>query len=101
MSSRGREENFFHCAPHRFALNALDLYAVALLNGGDRTVPDPAMKAAAGVRAAEHAVTQAEAGRDAALLQPRSPTPDWAAYLTNMVINALGAPRRGRQRRTR
>jgi hypothetical protein len=52
--------------------------------------PNPATKtAAAQVRQAEAA---AQAARDAALLQLRSPAPGQAAYLTNQVINALAAP---------
>jgi hypothetical protein len=56
-------------------------------------VPNPARKtAAARVRQAEAAAQAAEAARDAALLQLRSPAPGQAAYLTNQVINALNAP---------
>jgi hypothetical protein len=56
-------------------------------------VPNPARKtAAARIRAAEQAMTAAEAARDAALLQLRSPAPGQAAYLSNQVINALAAP---------
>src|SRR5438034_4256597 len=56
-------------------------------------VPNPARKtAAARVRQAEAAARAAEAARDAALLQLRSPAPGQAAYLTNQVINALAAP---------
>jgi len=56
-------------------------------------VPNPARKtAAARVRQAEAAAQTAEAARDAALLQLRSPVPGQAAYLTNQVINALDAP---------
>ena len=92
MSSRWREENYFRYARTRFALDALDSYAAAPDNP-DRMVPNPAKKtAAARVRAAEQAITVAERARDAALLQLRSPAPGQAAYLTNRVINALGAP---------
>ena len=56
-------------------------------------MPNPANKtAAARVRQAEAAAQAAEAARDAALLQLRSPAPGQAAYLTNQVINALAAP---------
>jgi hypothetical protein len=56
-------------------------------------VPNPAKKtAAARVRQAEAAAQAAEAARDAALLQLRSPAPGQASYLTNQVINALAAP---------
>jgi hypothetical protein len=56
-------------------------------------VPNPAKKAAAArVRAAEQAVTAAEAERDATLLALRSPAPGQAAYLTNQTLNALNAP---------
>jgi hypothetical protein len=56
-------------------------------------VPNPPRKtAAARVRQAEAAAQAAEAARDAALLQLRSPAPGQAAYLTNQVINALDAP---------
>jgi hypothetical protein len=56
-------------------------------------VPNPAKKtAAARVRQAEAAAEAAEAARDAALLQLRSPAPGQAAWLSNQVINALAAP---------
>ena len=56
-------------------------------------VPNPAKKAAAArSRQAEAAALAAEAARDAALLELRSPAPGQAAYLTNQVINALDAP---------
>ncbi len=92
MSSRWREENYFRYARTRFALDALDCYAAGP-DDPDRMVPNPARKtAAARIRAAEQAVTAAEAARDAALLQLRSPAPGQAAYLSNQVINALHAP---------
>ena len=92
MSSRWREENYFRYARTRFALDALDSYAVAP-DDPDRMVPNPAKKtAAARVRHAEAAAQAAETARDAALLQLRSPAPGQAAYLTNQVINALAAP---------
>ena len=56
-------------------------------------VPNPARKtAAARIRQAEAAALAAEAARDAALLQLRSPAPGQASYLSNQVINALAAP---------
>ena len=56
-------------------------------------VPNPAKKtAAARIRTAEQAITAAETARDAALLQLRSPAPGQAAWVSNQVINALGAP---------
>lgn len=92
MTSRWREENYFRYARTRFALDALDSYAAAP-DDPDRMVPSPAKKTAAvRVRAAEHALTAAETARDAALLELRSPAPGQAAYLSNQVINALGAP---------
>ena len=92
LTSRWREENYFRYARTHFALDALDSYAAAP-DDPDRMVPNPAKKtAAARIRAAENAVTAAEAARDAALLQLRSPAPGQAAYLTNQVINALAAP---------
>jgi hypothetical protein len=92
LSSRWREENYFRYARTRFALDALDCYA-ASPDDPDRMVPNPARKAAAArVRQAEAAAQAAEAARDAALLQLRSPAPGQAAYLTNQVINALAAP---------
>jgi transposase-like protein len=92
MSSRWREENYFRYARTRFALDALDCYAAAP-DDPDRMVPNPAKKtAAARVRQAEAAARAAEAARDAALLELRSPAPGQAAYLTNQVINALHAP---------
>ena len=92
MSSRWREENYFRYARTWFALDALDSYA-ASPDDPDRMVPNPAKKAAAArVRQAEAAARAAEAARDAALLQLRSPAPGQAAYLTNQVVNALAAP---------
>src|SRR5437763_1470615 len=92
LTSRWREENYFRYARTRFALDALDSYAAAP-DDPDRMVPNPAKKtAAARVRQAEAAAQAAEAARDAALLQLRSPAPGQAAWLTNQVINALAAP---------
>jgi transposase-like protein len=92
MSSRWREENYFRYARTRFALDALDSHAAAP-DDPDRMVPNPARKtAAARVRQAEAAARAAEAARDAALLQLRSPAPGQAAWITNQVINALAAP---------
>jgi hypothetical protein len=55
--------------------------------------PNPARKtAAARVRQAEAAAQAAEAARDAALLELRSPAPGQAAWITSQVINALAAP---------
>ena len=92
LTSRWREENYFRYARTRFALDALDSYAAAP-DDPDRMVPNPARTtAAARVRQAEAAAQAAEAARDAALLQLRSPAPGQASYLTNQVINALAAP---------
>jgi lambda repressor-like predicted transcriptional regulator len=92
LSSRWREENYFRYARTRFALDALDSHAAAP-DDPDRMVPNPDRKtAAARVRQAEAAARAAETARDAALLQLRSPAPGQAAYLSNQVINALGAP---------
>ena len=92
LTSRWREENYFRYARTHFALDALDSYAAAP-DDPDRMVPTPAKKAAAArIRQAEAAAQAAEAARDAALLQLRSPAPGQAAYLTNQVINALDAP---------
>jgi transposase-like protein len=92
LSLRWREENYFRYARTRFALDALDSHAAAP-DDPDRMVPNPAKKtAAARVRQAEAAARAAEAARDAALLQLRSPAPGQAAYLSNQVINALDAP---------
>ena len=92
MTSRWREENYFRYARTRFALDALDSHAAAP-DDPDRMVPNPAKKtAAARIRQAEAAAQAAEAARDAALLQLRSPAPGQAAYLSNQVINALAAP---------
>ena len=92
LSSRWREENYFRYARTWFALDALDSYA-ASPDDPDRMVPSPARKtAAARIRQAEAAAQAAEAARDAALLQLRSPAPGQAAYLSNQVINALAAP---------
>jgi transposase-like protein len=92
MSARWREENYFRYARTRFALDALDSYAAGP-DDPDRMVPNPARKAAAArIRQAEAAAQAAEAARDTALLQLRSPAPGQAAYLSNQVINALAAP---------
>ncbi|HEV3287430.1 MAG TPA: helix-turn-helix domain-containing protein, partial [Streptosporangiaceae bacterium] len=92
MSARWREENYFRYARTRFALDALDSYA-ATPDDPHRMVPNPARKAAAArVRQAQTAAQAAEAARDAALLQLRSPAPGQAAWITNQVINALAAP---------
>jgi transposase-like protein len=92
LTSRWREGNYFRYARTRFALDALDSHAAAP-DDPDRMVPNPARKtAAARVRHAEAAAQAAEAARDAALLQLRSPAPGQAGYLTNQVINALAAP---------
>jgi lambda repressor-like predicted transcriptional regulator len=92
MTSRWREENYFRYARTRFVLDALDSYAAAP-DDPDRMVPNPARKAAATrIRQAEAAAQAAEAARDAALLELRSPAPGQAAYLANQVINALAVP---------
>ena len=92
MSSRWREENYFRYARTHFALDALDSYA-AVPDDPDRRVPSPAKKAAtARVRRAEAAIGAAEAGRDASLLELRSPAPGHAALLTNQQVNELNAP---------
>ena len=92
LTSRWREENYFRYARTHFALDALDSHAAAP-DDPDRMVPNPAKKAAAArIRQAEAAALAAEAARDAALLELRSPAPGQAAYLTNQVINALDAP---------
>ncbi len=92
MSSRWREENYFRYARTHFALDALDSYA-AVPDDPDRLVPSPAKKtAAARVRRAEAAIAAAETGRDASLLELRSPAPGHAALLTNQQLNALNAP---------
>ena len=92
MSSRWREENYFRYARTHFALDALDSYA-AVPDDPDRLVPSPAKKAAAArVRRAEAAIGAAEAGRDASLLELRSPAPGHAALLTNQQVNELNAP---------
>jgi hypothetical protein len=44
------------------------------------------------VRRAEAAIGAAEAGRDASLLELRSPAPGHAALLTNQQVNELNAP---------
>ena len=92
MSSRWREENYFRYARTHFALDALDSYA-AVPDDPGRLVPSPAKKAAAArVRRAEAAIGAAEAGRDASLLELRSPAPGHAALLTNQQVNELNAP---------
>jgi transposase len=92
MNSRWREENYLRYARTHFALDALDSYAAAP-DDPHRMVPNPAKKtAAARVRAAEQAVADTEAARDAKLLALRSPAPGHAAVLTNQMVNALHAP---------
>jgi hypothetical protein len=85
LTSRWREENYFRYARTHFAFDAPD--------DPDRMVPNPAKKtAAARIRQAEAAAQAAEAARDAALLELRSPAPGQAAWISNQVINALAAP---------
>ena len=92
LTSRWREENYFRYARTHFALDALDSYAAAP-DDPDRMVPNPAKKtAAARIRQAEAAAQAAEAARDAALLELRSPAPGQASWISNQVINALAAP---------
>ena len=92
LTSRWREENYFRYARTHFALDALDCYA-ASPDDPDRLVPNPAKKAAAAqVRRAEALAAAAEAARDAALLQLRSPAPGQPVTITNQMINALNAP---------
>jgi hypothetical protein len=92
MSSRWREENYFRYARTHFALDALDSYA-AVPDDPDRLVPSPAKKAAAArVRRAEAAIGAAEAGRDASLLELRSPAPGHPALIANQQLNELNAP---------
>ena len=92
MSSRWREENYFRYARTWFALDALDSYAAGP-DDPDRMVPSPAKRAAAARgRAADAALTAAEADRDAALLALRSPAPGQPVLITNQMINALNAP---------
>jgi hypothetical protein len=92
LTSRWREENYFRYARTRFALDALDSYS-ATPDNPDRMIPNPAKKAAsAQVRRAEALAAAAEAGRDAALLELRSPGPGQAALITNQMLNALNAP---------
>jgi transposase-like protein len=92
LTSRWREENYFRYARTHFALDALDSYS-ATPDDPDRMIPNPAKKAAsAQVRRAEALAAAAEAGRDAALLELRSPGPGRAALITNQMLNALSAP---------
>ncbi len=73
LSSRWREENYFRYARTRFALDALDSHA-ATPDNPERLIPNPAKKtAAAQVRRAAALADAAEAGRDARLLELRSP----------------------------
>jgi transposase-like protein len=92
LTSRWREENYFRYARTRFALDALDSYA-ASPDDPDRLVPNPAKKAAAAqVRRAETLARAAEAQRDTALLELRSPAPGQPVTITNQMVNALNAP---------
>jgi transposase len=92
LTARWREENYFRYARTHFALDALDCHAAAP-DDPDRMVPNPAKKtAAARIRQAEATARVAEAARDTALLELRSPAPGQAAYLSNQMINALAAP---------
>lgn len=87
-----REENYFRYARTRFALDARDCHAVTA-DDPARKVPNPAKKtAAARVRDAEHAAAAAQAARDEALVQLRSPAPGQAVVITNPQLNALNAP---------
>jgi Transposase protein/Helix-turn-helix domain len=92
LTSRWREENYFRYARTRFALDALDSHAAAPDDPG-RLVPNPAKKAAAAqVRRAEALAQAAEAAREAALLELRSPAPRQPITITNQILNQLNAP---------
>jgi transposase-like protein len=92
LTLRWREENYFRYARTHFALDALDSHAARPDDPG-RLVPNPAKKAAtAQVRRAEALAQAAEAGRDATLLQLRSPAPGQPVTITNQMINTLNAP---------
>jgi hypothetical protein len=70
MTRRWREENYFRYARARFALDALDTYAVIPDNPG-RLVPNPAKKkAAAATAAARKTLAAAEAASPAAAGNP-------------------------------
>ena len=92
LTSRWREENYFHHARTHFALDALDSYA-ATPDDPDREVPNPAKKtAAAQVRHAEILAAAAQSQRDATLAALRNPAPGQPVTITNQMINALDAP---------
>jgi hypothetical protein len=92
MSSRWREENYFRYARTQFALDALDSYAAAP-DDPARMVPNPAKKAAAAqVRRAEALTAAAEAARDTALLELRSPAPGQPVTITNQMLNTINTP---------
>jgi hypothetical protein len=96
LSSRWREENYFRYARTLFALDALDSYA-ATPDDPDRMVPNPARKtAAARIRQVEAAAQAAEAARDAALLQLRSPRPRPGRLPHQPGDQRPGRPGRGR-----
>ncbi len=92
LTSRWREENYFRYARTHFALDALDSHA-ATPDDPHRLVPNPAKKAAAAqVRRAEALTQAAEAAREAALLELRSPAPGRPVTITNQILNQLNAP---------
>ncbi len=92
MTSRWREENYFRYARAHFALDALDSYA-AVPDDPGRLVPNPAKKtAAAAVKAAKKAVTQADAAREQKLAALRNPAPGTSTIITNKMLARLDRP---------
>lgn len=92
MFSRWRQENYFRYARMHFELDSHDSYT-ATPDDPDRTVPNPAKKTAyAAVVQAQRAITDAEAGADAQLLELRSPAPGTTTTITNPMLNAINAP---------
>jgi prepilin-type processing-associated H-X9-DG protein len=91
MGGRWRLENYFRFARMRLDLDSHDTYAH---HDDDpaRLVPNPAKKLTAkAVRAAEHALQQAETDRDTQLLAARLPKPGTSVALTNKKIDGINA----------
>jgi transposase-like protein len=92
MTSRWREENYFRYARTHFALDAMDSYA-AIPDDPGRLVPNPAKKtAAAAVKTARKALTQAGESRERKLAALHSPAAGTSIVITNKMLARLDAP---------
>lgn len=95
MGSRWRQENYFRYGRLHLELDSHDSYT-ATADDPDRSVPNPAKRAAyKKVQAAAARLERERARADAALLAARSPAPGAGqVIITNQVHNQLTAPLR-------